>query len=197
MFHDTGATMGFDLIRVCVFGRNNPDWCNQIRLGNATSVEAVGFDIHAFVDDSDLMQILVDIRPQVIVSFGQPESYRQLWAAPLEIRRRWVNFETPDIDPAAVADRIMATFIENAMVDRFPEEPLISVFTPTHLTGAKIERPLQSLLAQRYANWEWVVYDDSPDDGRTFEQMSELAQRDHRITAYRADRAIGCIGEVK
>src|SRR3712207_6744935 len=155
--------MTFNLVRVCILGQTDLRWCDRIQLRGATPVEAAGFDIHAFADDSELARILIEIRPQVIVTFGQAETYRQLWAAPLEIRRRWVNFETPDVDPAVMADRIMATFIENATTDRFPEEPMISVFTPTHLTGAKIERPLRSLLVQSYPNWEWVIYDDSPD----------------------------------
>jgi glycosyltransferase involved in cell wall biosynthesis len=189
--------MMFDLVRVCVFGHSDSEWRDDVTLRGASSVEAAGFEIHAFTDDSDLERILVDVRPQVIVSFGQEESYQQLWRAPLEIRRRWVNFETPDVEPAVAAERIMAAFVENATTDRFPEEPLISVFTPTHLTGSKIDRPFHSLLAQSYTNWEWVIYDDSPDEGRTFEQMRGLCQQDHRFTAYRADRAIGCIGDVK
>ena len=85
----------------------------------------------------------------------------------------------------------MGTFVLNATTERFPDEPFVSVFTPTHRTGAKIERPLRSLLSQSYPNWEWVIYDDSPDGGRTFAQMRALCQRDYRITAYQSDRAIG------
>jgi O-antigen biosynthesis protein len=187
----------FDLIRVCVFGRIDLDWRERVKLPGATSVEAAGFDIHLFSDDSDLRRILVELRPQVIVSFGQAESFQQLWAAPLEVRRRWLNFEDPEIDPAIVAERIMATFIANATDERFADQPLVSVFTPTHMTGPKIERPLRSLLAQSYRNWEWVIYDDSPDEGQTFAQISELCRQDQRIAAYRGERAIGCIGEVK
>jgi O-antigen biosynthesis protein len=189
--------MAFDLVRVCVIGQTDPDWPKKVQMRGAAAVEAAGFDISAFADDAELERILVEIRPQVIVSFGQAETYRQLWAAPLEIRRRWVNVEDTSEDPAVVADRIMATFIENATTERFPDEPLVSVFTPTHLSGAKIERPLRSLQGQSYSNWEWVIYDDSPDGGRTFAQMRALCQRDHRITAYQSDRAIGCLGEVK
>jgi glycosyltransferase involved in cell wall biosynthesis len=85
----------------------------------------------------------------------------------------------------------------NADADRFPDQPLVSVFTPTYKTGTKIHRPLRSLQAQSYSEWEWVIFDDSPDGGRTFEQMSALAFGDPRIVAYRADRPSGNIGEVK
>jgi glycosyltransferase involved in cell wall biosynthesis len=85
----------------------------------------------------------------------------------------------------------------NVTTKRFDEQPLVSVFTPTYLTDDKIKRPHQSLLAQTYPNWEWIIYDDSPDAGRTFEQMAILGQADQRISAFRADRPNGCIGEVK
>jgi glycosyltransferase involved in cell wall biosynthesis len=189
--------MAFDLIRVCVFGRSDPGWSDRVTLHDASQVEAAGFDLHSFLTDIDLTRHLVEIRPQVIVSFGKAETYRNLWEAPLEVRRRWINFADLNVDPAEVADRIMSTFITNATIHRFPEEPLVSVFTPTHLTGDKIERPFRSLLAQGYRNWEWVLYDDSPDEGRTFATISELCCRDQRISAFRSHRASGRIGEVK
>src|SRR5262249_822316 len=127
--------MAFDLVRVCVFGRNDPGWVDRVTLRDASAVEAAGFEIHTFLTDIDLVRHLVDIRPQVIVSFGNPETYRNLWAAPLEVRRRWINFPDLNVDPADVAERIMGTFVTNATTDRFPQEPLVSVFTPTHLTG--------------------------------------------------------------
>ena len=148
-------------------------------------------------DDADLERVLVEFRPQVIVTFGAAQDYRRLWQAPLTVRSRWVNIPEWDTDPASVAERIIAAYTVNATTERFAEEPLISVFTPTYLTGDKIERPLRSLQTQRYRNWEWVIYDDSPDGGRTFAAMSRLAQDDHRIGVFRADRPSACIGEVK
>ena len=168
--------MAFDLIRVCVFGQPDPDWPARVQLRGAADIEAAGFDIQSYADDADLLQVLVDFRPQVIVSFGAIERYPKLWATPIEVRKRWVHLPDPATDPATVAERIIGTFLINATTERFAEEPLISVFTPTYLTGAKIERPLCSLQAQTYPNWEWVLYDDSPDDGQTFDQMRGLCQ---------------------
>jgi glycosyltransferase involved in cell wall biosynthesis len=189
--------MAFDLLKVCVFGCNDPAWLENVRLSGMSPEEASSFDIQAFDDDAQLEQILVDLRPQVLVSLGQPDAYRRLWASPLDVRRRWVSVTDPGTAPARVADLIMETFITNASGERFPTSPLVSVFTPTYLTGGKIERPLQSLLKQTYAEWEWVIYDDSPDDGHTFSQMADIASTDHRIAAYRANRPSGSIGAVK
>jgi glycosyltransferase involved in cell wall biosynthesis len=189
--------MAFDLLKVCVFGCKNPEWLENLRLRGMRPEEASGFDVHTFDDDAQLEQILVDLRPQVLVSFGQPETYHRLWAAPLDVRLRWINIDDPLTPPETVADRIMETYIGNVTEERFPASPLVSVFTPTYLTGEKIKRPLQSLLSQSYAEWEWIIFDDSPDDGRTFSQMAEIAGTDRRISAYRADRPSGSIGEVK
>ena len=38
---------------------------------------------------------------------------------------------------------------------------MISVFTATHEIGADIDTAFRSLLRQTYANWEWIVVDDS------------------------------------
>jgi glycosyltransferase involved in cell wall biosynthesis len=189
--------MAFDLIRVCLLGRVDSAWNERVRLPQMAEYEASGFDIFAFADDADLTRILTEIRPQVIVTLGDPQRYPRLWDTPLEVRKRWVSVENADEDPEVIADRIMSTFIANATEERFPEQPLVSVFTPTHKTGAMIERPFRSLLAQHYPNWEWVIVDDSPDGGRTFAELSALAQRDHRIAVHRADQPSGCIGEVK
>mgnify|MGYP000919708383 CR=1 FL=1 len=192
-----GAAMAFDLIRVAVFGRDDAEWNGRVHLRGMAPWEATGFALRSWQDDADLERVLVDFRPQVIVTFGATSDYPVLCQAPLDIRRRWVNLPDWDLDPASVAERVIAAYIVNATTPRFAQEPLISVFTPTYLTGAKIERPFRSLLAQHYPNWEWVIYDDSPDDGATFQQMTEIAQRDHRIAVFRGDRHSGCIGEVK
>jgi glycosyltransferase involved in cell wall biosynthesis len=189
--------MAFEVLLVCVFGLPDPELARKIRLRAAPDVEAAHFDLHLFENDHDLSRILVELRPQVLVSFGSEADYKQLLHAPLDVRRRWIHFADAHVDPAALAEGIMQAFVLDATTPRFPELPLVSVFTPTYKTGFRIERPLRSLLQQSYENWEWIIYDDSPDDGATFAEMSALCQTDQRIRAFRADRHSGVIGEVK
>jgi O-antigen biosynthesis protein len=189
--------MSHDLIRVSLFGETDPGWLERIKLDWTSPIEAEGFDIRAYPDDADLDPLLAAADPQVIVTLGSPEDYPWLMAAPLMVRRRWINVPDRETSPAEIATRIVRAYIGNATTERFPQEPLVSVFTPTYLTGDKIERPRRSLQAQTYRNWEWVLYDDSPDDGETFARMSALAAADHRISAFRADWPCGNIGEVK
>jgi GT2 family glycosyltransferase len=191
--------MAFDLVTVCVFGQTDGDWLARVRTTDTSGAdeEATGFDLHAFADDTDLEVVLARVRPHVLVTFGRAESFARIWAAPLEVRRRWLHYDGTAVNPAAVAEAIMTAFVVNATTRRFPEHPLVSVFTPTYKTGEKIRRPLRSLLAQSYTNWEWVVVDDSPDGGKTFSDVARLAQREPRVRVFQADRPCGIIGEVK
>jgi O-antigen biosynthesis protein len=191
--------MAFDLITVCVFGQTDQQWLDRVRTADVSGSgkEATGFDFHAFPDDSKLATILASVRPHVLVSIGKSQQdFPRLLAAPLEVRRRWLHYDS-SVTPETVAGGVMATFVTNATTRRFPDHPLVSVFTPTYLTGEKLRRPLGSLLNQTYTNWEWVVVDDSPDGGKTFAEVARFGQRDPRIRVFQADRPCGVIGEVK
>jgi glycosyltransferase involved in cell wall biosynthesis len=158
---------------------------------------ARAFNIRVIKNDSNLARELVEHRPQVIVSFGQPQQHQHLWNASLDVRKRWVSYAGSQPSPEQIAADIMQTFVRNATSTHLPETPLVSVFTPTYLTGDKLSRPYRSLIEQSYSNWEWVVFDDSPDSGTTFGQVVRLAESDPRVSAYRAGRCSGVIGEVK
>jgi glycosyltransferase involved in cell wall biosynthesis len=96
-----------------------------------------------------------------------------------------------------LARHILHTFVINATTVRFPDKPLVSVCTATYEPGDRIGRAFRSLTGQTYRNWEWVIYDDSRDDGRTFAELCALTHYDARISVHRADRPSGVIGEVK
>ena len=70
------------------------------------------------------------------------------------------------------------------------------MFTPAYRSGERILRLYRSLTAQTYDNWEWVVYDDSPDDA-TFELLRDIRRTDPRVVLFRSDEPCGVIGEVK
>jgi glycosyltransferase involved in cell wall biosynthesis len=75
--------------------------------------------------------------------------------------------------------------------------PLVTVFTPAYKTGGKIIRPFLSLQEQTYTNWEWIIVDDSDDDGKTFKMLSMLAKKDHRIQVFKPGEHSGIIGKTK
>ena len=64
------------------------------------------------------------------------------------------------------------TKIETRIGPTLPfEQPLVSIFTPTYRTGSRFVRAHRSVLAQTYPNWEWIIWDDSDDGGKTHEML--------------------------
>jgi len=181
-----------DLPVVCIFGKENIELKSS---GPAPDFETRKLDCRCYLTDENLSLILARDRPVAIVSFGAVEDFPYLWEAPFYIRRMWLNFEdTRELDEKGA--KTFYCFLYNALMRR-KDLPLVTVFTPTYNTGIKIMRPFHSLLAQTYKEWEWVVVDDSDDDGETFEMLAELAKRDFRIRVYRESRHSGVIGNVK
>ena len=74
-----------------------------------------------------------------------------------------------------------------------------SIITPIYKTPTqKLQRLYNSLLAQTYSNWEWIVYDDSPEEYKeSYRFIDVLATLDSRIFLYTNNKNIGIIGEVK
>jgi glycosyltransferase involved in cell wall biosynthesis len=89
-------------------------------------------------------------------------------------------------------------YLTNMFNDRGADNnPLVTVFTAAYKTGEKIYRPFQSLKEQTYTNWEWIIVDDSDDDGKTFKILSNLAKKDHRIQVFKPWEHSGIIGRIK
>lgn len=176
---------------VAVFGRLGV----ALRSAPGARHEAQALDTRCHPDDRDLAQILATERPVVLVSFGEITAFPRLLALPFDLRRRWLHFPA-DADLAHVGEAAFRCLVTDASVPR-PAPPLVSVITPTYRTGRRLVRPHLSLLAQTWGEWEWVIVDDSDDDGETWRAVSALAQADPRISAFRAHRHSGIIGEVK
>ncbi|PWT77532.1 MAG: hypothetical protein C5B60_02545 [Chloroflexi bacterium] len=177
---------------VCIFGAEDVQLYSDTE---APDFETRALDCRCFYDDSDLDRILIEQRPHVVVTFGDINHFQRLWSAPFEIRRRWLHFDDGnDLDQVG---RAVFNCYLSVCLDRREEEPLVSVFTPTYRTELRFLRPLLSLRAQTYRNWEWIVYDDSDDNGATATLIGGLAQADHRIELVRPGRHSGIIGEVK
>ncbi len=185
------------LVRLALFGLPDRRRVDEIRLHAPIPTEATEFDVVVFDDDRGLLAKLAEAQPHVIVSFGDIEWYRELVAAPMWVRKRWLHVTDAEAPLDELAESAMFTFAANVVADRFPQAPLVSVFTCAYRSGDRLLRAYQSLVTQSYGDWEWVVYDDSDDDGETFRLISELAAKDPRIVAARGTGNCGRIGEVK
>jgi glycosyltransferase involved in cell wall biosynthesis len=178
---------------ICIFG------CMDVEL--VTPVEDASeekrLDCRCYASDCNLERVLVRDRPHVIITIGNRSSYPNLINAPFEIRKRWLHYDTlPDLTGLGISayDCYLKNMFNGGGADG---KPLVTVFTPAYKTGRKIRRPFSSLREQTYTNWEWVIVDDSDDDGKTFKMLSGLAGQDHRIGVFKPWEHSGIIGKVK
>lgn len=152
----------------------------------------------------DILSVINPKNPRVYVSIGdRPEEFKSLYALPYHERKRWLHYKSAiDIQ----SDYLFYCWIkstdplpENKIIPniRFSSDtPLVSVFTATYRSKDKIQRPYRSLLKQSYPNWEWVIVDDSDDEGITYSQ-DLLPLDDPRVRRYRQDYRNGYIGATK
>jgi O-antigen biosynthesis protein len=154
-------------------------------------------DCRCYSSDGELERILIEDRPHVIITAGNRSYFTNLQKSPPEVRKKWIHYDNlPDLTQLGID--AYDFYLENMLSSQpLDDHPLVSVFTPSYRTGARISRPFLSLLEQTYANWEWIVVDDSDDGGETFEWLKRLADKDHRIQVFKPWAHSGMIGKVK
>jgi glycosyltransferase involved in cell wall biosynthesis len=72
------------------------------------------------------------------------------------------------------------------------EGPLVSVLTPVYNGEAYLAECIESVLAQTYSNWEYIVVNNCSTD-RTLEIASAYAQKDSRIRVHNSRDFVGVI----
>lgn len=74
--------------------------------------------------------------------------------------------------------------------------PTISIFTPTYNTFDKFFRAYNSVVKQSFQNWEWIIYDDSPNE-KNFNFINDVVKNDPRIKLYKSNYRDGFVGSTK
>jgi glycosyltransferase involved in cell wall biosynthesis len=72
------------------------------------------------------------------------------------------------------------------------DEPLVSVVTPVRNGEKYLRECIESVLAQTYRNWEYVIVENCSTD-RTLEIAREYAERDARIRLHQNDTCLGML----
>jgi glycosyltransferase involved in cell wall biosynthesis len=72
------------------------------------------------------------------------------------------------------------------------EQPLVSVVTPVYNTEKYLSECIESILAQTYENWEYVIVNNCSTD-RSLEIAHHYAQNDHRIRIHNNDHFLNQI----
>jgi glycosyltransferase involved in cell wall biosynthesis len=178
---------------ICIFGQKGVNLVTPTYL----DYEEKRLDCRCFSSDTHLERVLIQDRPHVIVTIGNLCSFPNLTAAPFEIRKRWLHYDSlPDLSQLGtdVYSHYLTTVFNDTGAD---DHPLVTVFTPTYRAGKGIYRPFLSLRKQTYTNWEWIIVDDSDDGGDTLRMVTNLAKEDHRIRVFKPSEHSGIIGKVK
>ena len=178
---------------ICIFGADRLKLVTPLQ----EDYEEKRLDCRCYPTDSGLERVLIRDKPHVLITIGKRSGFSNLINAPFEVRKRWIHYDTlPDLSQLGMD--AYDCYLRNLFNGHGAEDaPLVTVFTPAYRTGERIHRPFLSLREQTYANWEWVLVDDSEDGGETFKMLKGLARKDHRIQVFKPWEHSGVIGKLK
>ena len=175
--------------KVLYIGKDSP----KLTSNKYRDYEDTSLNVKYIKSDENINDILINFNPDSIVTIGESDSqFTNLYNQPEEVRKKWINLLTTDLD---VGEK--AYYCAMNQILKQDNSQLISYFTPIYNTGIKLYKTYQSLFEQTYSNWEWVLVNDSTDD-ITLEIAEKIAEKDHRVKVYDfKEKSKGNIGEVK
>jgi glycosyltransferase involved in cell wall biosynthesis len=147
-------------------------------------------------DQKDLLK-LFDCNYHILITYGkdQTEYFGDVSIINVgRFRMRWIHHDKIDIE--SFNRGVNFCYVHNAQLPREITRPAFSVFTSCYNSYEKIYRPYNSLKAQKFIDWEWVILDDSPDDNH-FNFLRTILDDDPRVRLYRRSKNSGNIGAVK
>ncbi|KRB56482.1 glycosyltransferase [Flavobacterium sp. Root186] len=179
------------LPRIVYIGNDEPE-LKSIQLSD---YESNDLDVLYLKNDENINKYIISFNPDCIITTGNsPEDYPNLMNLSIDIRRRWLNL--PDSTKEEIGESAYNCAMNYILSSQ--TEDLISFFTPVYNTGEILLRTYDSIKKQTYINWEWVIVNDSTDDGKTLKIAEDIAARDVRVKVYDfKKKSGGLIGEVK
>ncbi len=151
-------------------------------------------EVQNVISDEDISNRLIEFNPDAIISIGDTfNKFSGLCEKSLDARLRWIHLKDAEELTGDIAYNVAMNYILANNTSS-----LISFFTPTYNTGMKLWSTYNSLKYQTYINWEWVIVDDSSDNGYTYNIAKEIASVDERVKVYSfKEKSKGVIGESK
>ena len=134
---------------------------------------------------------------QVLVTFGEESKYYRDVNSIIanRMRKQWLHFTT--IDNVDSFNTGVNNCYINIVSDPHEQKRVkFSLFTTCYKSYQKIYRAYDSIKAQTFKDWEWVILDDSPEDEH-FVFLKTTFKDDHRIRLYKRSENSGSIGNVK
>ena len=156
--------------------------------------EDSSLEVKYIKNDNNIDKILASYKPDSIITIGKNDKdYKNLFNNTFDIRKKWVNLNKTNEYTGNIA-------YNSAMHQILMQDNTrtISYFTPTFNIKLKLYDTYKSLVNQTYNDWEWVIVDDSNDNGETLKIAKNIASLDHRVKVYSFEEKSGnIIGEVK
>ena len=156
--------------------------------------EDSSLEVKYIKNDNNIDKILASYKPDSIITIGKNDKdYKNLFNNTFDIRKKWVNLNKTNEYTGNIA-------YNSAMHQILMQDNTrtISYFTPTFNIKLKLYDTYKSLVNQTYKDWEWVIVDDSNDNGETLKIAKNIASLDHRVKVYSFEEKSGnIIGEVK
>jgi len=177
----------------------NPDDAKNIKSFKFQDYESDELNVKYVPNDKNIWQDIASFNPDNIITRGENWNiYPILSDMPYQFRKKWIHI--PDNDTETnIGQTCYTSFMINTLdKNNFSDFKLVSFFTPMYNTGNKLLNTYQSLLDQTYDNWEWVLVDDSTDNGKTLKIAESIAEKDPRVKVYDIyKRSNNIIGEAK
>ena len=111
------------------------------------------------------------------------------------MHRRWVHYKSLD-NIEEVNRGLNFCYMSLVKEPATNSRVTFSLFTTCYNSYEKIKRAYNSIQAQTYLDWEWVILDDSPNDEH-FGFLCQLFKGNHKVRLYKRSSNSGNIGDVK
>lgn len=157
--------------------------------------EAKELDVLYLENDLEIEKHINQFDPHGILTISDDwRKFKKLSIMPTQVRNKWITIEKEDQN---TGDQIYSSLMQG-ILNRYSTEDLISFITPIFNTGNKLWNTYKSLLNQTYQNWEWVLVNDSTDNGITQKIAEQISKLDFRVKLYDfREKTGGYIGESK
>ena len=148
-------------------------------------------------NNSNELNKLFNPNYQILLTFGNKNDYETIITSilPIRIQQKWIHLNENELNNINVFNNTINTLFIKNCINRELLQPTFSIFTTTYNSYDKILRAYNSIKLQKCIDWEWVIIDDSPNDGHFFYLKKTLS--DNRIRLYKRAENSGNIGNVK
>lgn len=177
--------------RILVFGAENVELKST---PTPESFESDELEVFSFYTSKNANRLIAELDPDTILTLGDSyKLYPELEKLPSWLKQRWIHEEKLNENTGQRCYLHAMT----VMAFKSKEYPLISIVTPVRNIGEKLRQTYESVAAQTWWNWEWVLVNDG-DDEATDRIAREIVSQEPRVRYYDIQpRSQNRVGEAK